>query len=133
MQETDLAHLANVSQTYLENQAVQVKEITNTSIPVSSSNTAIAIPYDTSTMSVINPHSIEETKQYTIADLSFEKDLESQNTHQGVLNYTDVQIGDTAAFNGLSSYIRLMGTQPSYDNLIVDFTFQPSNMTKNQY
>ncbi len=110
----------------------KLKKSTNTSIPVSYSNTAIAIPYDTSTMSVINPHSTEETKQYTVADLLFEEGSESQNTYQGALNYTNVQINDVATFNGLNSYIRINGTQTSFNNLLVDFTFQPLNLTKNQ-
>ena len=132
-----LAHITNVTQTYLENQDVQIKEINNTSIPTPNSSTALIVPYDASTMSVTEPLSArmlyqQEESQYTIASLFFQQGLQSMNSYPEPINYANVQINEMASFNGIDSYIRINGTQTSFNKLLIDFTFQPLNLTQNQ-
>ena len=127
-----LAHLTNVTSTYLENSEVQIKEINNTSVPTPNSNTALIVPYDTSTMSVTPPLYQQEENQYTIASLFFQPGLQSVNSYPKPINYSNVQINETASFNGLDSYIRINGTQTSFNKLTIDFAFQPLNLTEDQ-
>ena len=60
------------------------------------------------------------------------KDGQSQNIYRAPINYTNVQINETANFNGLDSYIRINGAQTSFNKVLIDFTFQPLNLTLNQ-
>lgn len=127
-----LAHLSNVTSTYLENSEVQIKEINDTSIPTPNSSTALIIPYDASTMSVTDPFYQQEESQYTIASLFFQQSLQSMNSYQEPINYTNVQIHETAIFNGINSFIRINGSQTNPDRISVQFEFQPLDLTRVQ-
>lgn len=127
-----LEHISNVTQLCLENDEVQIKEINNTSIPASDSTTALIIPYDSSTMSLVEPSYQEEAKQYTIASLFFQETLHSLNFYNTPISYTNVQISESAIFSGSNSYIRINGTKTNSGKLLVEFTFQTLDITRNQ-
>jgi hypothetical protein len=128
-----LSHLTDVAQTYSDNNQVLIKEICNSSIPVSSSSSALIIPYDPSTMSVIGPEHLDELNKNTLTSLSFAKGNVSQMTQNGTMSLNEVQINDDSAnFNGRSSYIRISGLNASFEELYVNFYFIPLNITQNQ-
>jgi hypothetical protein len=127
-----LAHIANVTPTYLENGEVQIKGVNDTSIPVPNSATSLIIPYDTSTMSTVKPFLQEESKQYMVASLLFGHNMQSQNFYKEPINYTNVQIDGTANFNGLNSTIRINGSQTNFNKIQVEFEFQTLDIANNR-
>jgi hypothetical protein len=54
------------------------------------------------------------------------------NFYNQPINCTNVQVNETANFNGTNSYIRINGTQTDFNKLLIEFAFQPLDITKNQ-
>jgi hypothetical protein len=127
-----LVHTTNITDTYLENSEVQIKEINNTSIPTSNSKTALIVPYDVQTSSITEPsHQLQE-HQYTIVSLSFEQNSQSVDSYNELINYNNVQTSGPAYFNGVNNCLRIIDNQTSFNRLNVEFEYQPLNLTNNQ-
>jgi hypothetical protein len=128
-----LAHISKLTSTYLENDEVQVNEINGTSIPIPNSNTALIIPYDQSTMSIVVPLIQQEKNQYMIASLFFNTSLHSLDFGGGSTSFNNVQeSNETAVFNGVNSFISISGTQRSTNKLLIEFSYRPLNINTNQ-
>jgi len=128
-----LEHLSNTAQVYLENQEVQIRTINNWSIPTPQSSTALIIPYDESTMSILEPFYQETYKQCTVLALFFEEKMQYMNLYQEPISYNNIEIKNgVATFNGATSYVRINGTEKNFERISVEFEFQPLNLTRNQ-
>jgi len=121
-----LEHISGSSiQTYLENEDVKIEEINNTSIPVPESTTTLVIPYDESTMAISEPFISETYEQNRTLALFFESDMQYMDFYKEPISYNNVEINNTANFNGDNSYIRVNGTDTNFDKISVEFKFQP--------
>ncbi len=127
-----LEHLSNEAQTYLENAEFRITTINNDSTPTPKSSSALIIPYDEGTMTVSKPFYQENLKQSTVLSLYFEEKVQSLNYYKEPISYNNVEISETAVFNGKNSYIRINGTDTNFDEVVVEFGFQPLNLTTNQ-
>lgn len=127
-----LEHISNTAQTYLENQEVQVKIINNGSIPTPQSSTALVIPYDESTMTISEPFYTEEYKQHITLALFFEKNMQSMDFYQEPVSYHNIDMNETAIFGGADSYIRINGTGTNFNKILVEFEFQPLDLSMSQ-
>jgi hypothetical protein len=127
-----LEHLSRTANTYIENKDIQIKIISNGSIPTPQSSTALVIPYDKSTMTISKPLYQEVDKQYKVLSLFFNKDLPSLNFYKEPITYKNVEMNGTAIFNGINSYIRINGTDAYCNKILVEFEFQSLNLTRNQ-
>lgn len=127
-----LEHFVNMS-SYLENDEVQIKEITDSSIPSPNSSTALIVPYDSSKMSIIEPIYHTKNRQYTIASLFFQQGSQSLNVYKEPINYNGVDFDEqTAYFDGKQSYIRISGAEINSDKIQINFNYQPLNITQVQ-
>jgi hypothetical protein len=127
-----LEHVSSIAQVYLENQEVQIKMINNVSIPTPESSTALIIPYDELTRSVKKPFFQEALLQSTTLTLFFEEKMQSMNFYKEPIYYNNVDINGTAIFNGVNSYIRINGTGTNFNKILIEFQYQPLNITRNQ-
>jgi hypothetical protein len=128
-----LEHLSSIAETSLENQEVKIKIVNDWSLPTSKSSTALVIPYNDKTMSILNPFYQESWKSNTTFALFFQEDMHSMNVYQDPIIYNNIQIENTlAAFNGINSYIRANGTNLYFDKIIVEFEIKPKDLSKNQ-
>lgn len=127
-----LAHMTSGVQTDIENQQVQVRTVNNISVPVPQSSTTLVIPYDESTATISEPLYQEAYKQYQVLTLFFEKNVQFMNFYKEPINYNNVEINQTAIFNGTNTYIRINGTDTNFNKISVEFEYQPLDLTSNQ-
>lgn len=128
-----LEHICNIAPAFLQNAEVQIKMINNWSLPTPKSLTALVVPHDKTKMTILEPFYLEEYEQYTVLALFFEESMKWMNTYQEPISYNDIKIANaTAVFNGKSSYIRANGTNVNFERIVVEFEFQPLNVSKNQ-
>jgi hypothetical protein len=128
-----LEHLSSIAETSLENQEVKIKVVSDWSPPSPESSTALIIPYNDKTMSTLKPFYQESLRSNTTFALFFQENMRSMNIYQDPINYNNIEVKNTlAAFNGISSYIRANGTNMNFDKIIVEFEFQPQDLSKNQ-
>jgi hypothetical protein len=127
-----LEHISNLTQTCLENSEVTIKAFSNGSIPVSHSSAALIVPFDESAMAISRPITQEESKQNIALALFFEKSLQPVNIYKDPITYHDIEQDDTATFNGMSSYIRINGTDTNFEKISVEFMYRPLDLSSNQ-
>jgi len=124
-----LEHISSVAQTFLENEKVQVKVIRNWSIPTPQSSTALIVPYDAEMNMVLQPLLRETRKQYLILALFFTEDKRFIEFYQKPLSYNNIEfLAKGAFFNGFNSYIRMNATNIDFDEIFVEFAFQPLHL-----
>jgi len=128
-----MERLSSIAETSLENQEVEIKIVSDWSPPSPESSTALIIPYNDKTMSTLKPFYQESLRSNTTFALFFQENMRSMNIYQDSINYTNIEVKNTlAALNGISSYIRVNGTNMNFDKIIVEFEFQPQDLGKNQ-
>jgi len=128
-----MEHLSSIAETSLENQELEIKIVSDWSPPSPESSTALIIPYNDKTMSTLKPFYQESLRSNTTFALFFQENMRSMNIYQDPINYSNIEVKNTlAAFNGISSYIRANGTNMNFDKIIVEFEFQPQDLSKNQ-
>jgi hypothetical protein len=127
-----LEHLSNVAGTYLKDGELEMKVINNWSVPTSHSSTALVIPYNVS-KGISHPRaSYQPYKQLVVVGLFFEKEKESLNSNNGPLNYSNMKLDEAAVFNGANSSIRVGSNTSRFDELLIEFNFQPLDLIHNQ-
>jgi hypothetical protein len=126
---TYLDQLTSLAGTTVQNQGAKVKLVQNMSSPSSSSNTALVVPYDASTESVVQP--VSSKGGGLVLGLYFTPNSSSYDYSRSTPTYSNVQMNGTAVFNGTKSYISIPDTS-KYPSLQVEFTFQPLSVSGNQ-
>jgi hypothetical protein len=125
---TYLAQLAGNAGTTFQNQGAEVKLVQNMSAPSSSSTAALVVPYDATTESIISP--VSSKSSGGILALYFTPGSSADDYSGSSPIYSNVQINDTAVFNGRNSYISIPDRN-DYPNLQVEFSFQPLSVLGN--
>jgi hypothetical protein len=130
-----LQHLSHIAETLLENQDVGIKIVNGWVPPSPESSTALIIPYNIEKMSLLKPYHDEYLRSNTTLALFFQDNLKSINIYQPLvnINYYNIEIKNNfAVFNGISSYIRVNGTHMNFNKIVVEFEFEPQDLSKNQ-
>lgn len=130
-----MAHLSRIAEKTLENEEVVIKFINGWSPPSPESSTALIIPYNAETMSLFEPYQDEYLRSNTTLALFFQDNLKFMNIYQSPVNiyYYNIEIKNNfAVFNGINSYIRVNGTNMNFNKIMVEFVFDPQNLSKNQ-
>jgi hypothetical protein len=130
-----MAHLSRIAKTTLENEEVVIKFINGWSPPSPESSTALILPYNAETMSLFEPYQDEYLRSNTTLVLFFQDNLKSMNIYQSPVNiyYYNIQIKNNfAVFNGINSYIRVNSTNMNFNKIIVEFVFEPQNLSTTQ-
>jgi hypothetical protein len=127
---TYLDQLARLAGTTVQDQGAVVKLVQNMSAPSPASSTALVVPYDRTTGSVIPPVN-SGLSGGNILGLYFTPNSSSNDYSKSPPTYSNVQLNEAAGFNGTESYISIPDNS-NYPSLQVEFSFQPLDVSINQ-